>query len=243
MAKPFKSEFDLMAEAYGTISYDKQQLINEDKAGRRVIGYPPQLVSEDFEDFSEGSDSEDVDTEDVDTGTVTVQLELDKDTAKKLHVDLMDVVDTEVEDEVASEEPVEGEEPVEDGENYDDLPPLDTVDDGKETKPIVRGSGSLEDRNLQQHELAMQKAKSGIEDGEGTEDKMDYGPSGEGKPVHPDEAAESAPGMNSRIDGMIDRDALGAAQAALQNILADLHANGEEFEADDVAAFIASTLS
>ncbi len=242
MAKPFKSEFDLMAEAYGTINYDKQQLINEDKAGRRVIGYPPQLVSEDFEDFSEGSDSEDVDTEDVDTedvdtGTVTVQLELDKDTAKKLHVDLMDVVDTEVEDEVASEEPVE------DGENYDDLPPLDTVDDGKETKPIVRGSGSLEDRNLQQHELAMQKAKSGIEDGEGTEDKMDYGPSGEGKPVHPDEAAESAPGMNSRIDGMIDRDALGAAQAALQNILADLHANGEEFEADDVAAFIASTLS
>ena len=238
MAKPFKSEFDLMAEAYGTISYDKQQLINEDKAGRRVIGYPPQLVSEDFEDFSKGSDSEDVDTD-----TVTVQLELDKDTAKKLHVDLMDVVDTEVEDEVASEEPVEGEEPVEDGENYDDLPPLDTVDDGKETKPIVRGSGSLEDRNLQQHELAMQKAKSGIEDGEGTEDKMDYGPSGEGKPVHPDEAAESAPGMNSRIDGMIDRDALGAAQAALQNILADLHANGEEFEADDVAAFIASTLS
>ena len=42
MAKPFKSEFDLMAEAYVTISYDKQQLINEDKAGRRVIGYPPQ---------------------------------------------------------------------------------------------------------------------------------------------------------------------------------------------------------
>ena len=46
MAKPFKSEFDLMAEAYGTISYDKQQLINEDKAGRRVIGYPPQLINE-----------------------------------------------------------------------------------------------------------------------------------------------------------------------------------------------------
>tara|TARA_R110000764_G_scaffold20248_7_gene52131 strand:- start:306 stop:1250 length:945 start_codon:yes stop_codon:yes gene_type:complete len=42
MAKPFKSEFDLMAEAYGTISYNKQQTINEDKAGRRVIGYPPQ---------------------------------------------------------------------------------------------------------------------------------------------------------------------------------------------------------
>ena len=74
-------------------------------------------------------------------------------------------------------------------------------------------------------------------------EKVDYGLSGEGKPVHPDEAAESAPGMNSRIDGMIDRDALGAAQAALQNILADLHANGEEFEADDVAAFIALTLS
>ena len=42
MAKPFKSEFDLMAEAYGTISYKNQRLINEDKAGRRVIGYPPQ---------------------------------------------------------------------------------------------------------------------------------------------------------------------------------------------------------
>jgi len=46
MAKPFKSEFDLMAEAYATVKYDKQQLINEDKAGRRVIGYPPQIVEE-----------------------------------------------------------------------------------------------------------------------------------------------------------------------------------------------------
>ena len=47
MAKPFKSEFDLMAEAYATVKYDKQRLINEDKAGRRVIGYPPQLIKED----------------------------------------------------------------------------------------------------------------------------------------------------------------------------------------------------
>ena len=46
MAKPFKSQFDLMAEAYSTISYKNQRLINEDKAGRRVIGYPPQLVTE-----------------------------------------------------------------------------------------------------------------------------------------------------------------------------------------------------
>ena len=46
MAKPFKSQFDLMAEAYSTISYENQRLINEDKAGRRVIGYPPQLVTE-----------------------------------------------------------------------------------------------------------------------------------------------------------------------------------------------------
>ena len=42
MAKPFKSEYDLMAEAYGNISYNKQQLINEDKAGRRVRGYTQQ---------------------------------------------------------------------------------------------------------------------------------------------------------------------------------------------------------
>ena len=42
MAKPFKSEYDLMAEAYGNISYSKQRLINEDKAGRRVRGYTQQ---------------------------------------------------------------------------------------------------------------------------------------------------------------------------------------------------------
>ena len=35
-----------MAEAYGTISYKNQRLINEDKAGRRVIGYEPQLINE-----------------------------------------------------------------------------------------------------------------------------------------------------------------------------------------------------
>jgi hypothetical protein len=34
MAKPFKSEFDLMAEAYATVNYNKQQLINEDKVDR-----------------------------------------------------------------------------------------------------------------------------------------------------------------------------------------------------------------
>lgn len=53
MAKLFKSEFDLMAEAYGTISYDKQQTINEDRAGRRVIGYPPQharVINESYEE-------------------------------------------------------------------------------------------------------------------------------------------------------------------------------------------------
>jgi hypothetical protein len=47
MSKPFKSQFDLMAEAYGNVNYNKQKLINEDTAGKTVIGYPP---SEDYED-------------------------------------------------------------------------------------------------------------------------------------------------------------------------------------------------
>ena len=46
MSKPFKSQFDLMAEAYGNVNYNKQKLINEDTAGKTVIGYPP---SEDAE--------------------------------------------------------------------------------------------------------------------------------------------------------------------------------------------------
>ena len=54
MSKPFKSQFDLMAEAYGNINYSKQKLINEDTAGKTVIGYPP---SEDAEGHhSSGSD-------------------------------------------------------------------------------------------------------------------------------------------------------------------------------------------
>ncbi len=47
MSKPFKSQFDLMAEAYGNVNYNKQRIINEDTAGKTVIGYPP---SEDYED-------------------------------------------------------------------------------------------------------------------------------------------------------------------------------------------------
>ena len=47
MSKPFKSQFDLMAEAYGNVNYNKQKLINEDTAGKTVIGYPP---SEDYEE-------------------------------------------------------------------------------------------------------------------------------------------------------------------------------------------------
>ena len=47
MSKPFKSQFDLMAEAYGNVNYSKQRIINEDTAGKTVIGYPP---SEDYEE-------------------------------------------------------------------------------------------------------------------------------------------------------------------------------------------------
>ena len=51
MSKPFKSQFDLMAEAYGNINYSKQKLINEDTAGKTVIGYPPSADTE--EDYEE----------------------------------------------------------------------------------------------------------------------------------------------------------------------------------------------
>ena len=49
MAKPFKSEFDRMAETYGTISYKKQAIINEYTSPRSVIGYSPQVINEDAE--------------------------------------------------------------------------------------------------------------------------------------------------------------------------------------------------
>ena len=53
MAKPFKSEFDLIAEAYGTISYKKQAIINEHTSARSVIGYPPQIINEEMADPEE----------------------------------------------------------------------------------------------------------------------------------------------------------------------------------------------
>ena len=46
MSKPFKSQFDLMAEAYGDIKYNKQAIINEYSATRKVRGYEPQVINE-----------------------------------------------------------------------------------------------------------------------------------------------------------------------------------------------------
>jgi len=46
MSKPFKSQFDLMAEAYGNIKYNKQAIINEYSATRKVRGYEPQVIGE-----------------------------------------------------------------------------------------------------------------------------------------------------------------------------------------------------
>ena len=46
MAKPFKSEFDLMAEAYGEVDYKKQSIINEDTAAKTVRGYPAEVSAE-----------------------------------------------------------------------------------------------------------------------------------------------------------------------------------------------------
>ena len=219
MAKPFKSEFDLMAEAYGTVNRDNQNIISEDTAAKSVRGYFPTakraLVLKEanmFGDYEEVSSDEPTDetTDEEGTGTVTVQLELDKDTAVKLHTDLMD----EVEGEVTSEEPVEGEVAdevaAEDGE--DDLPAADH--DAPE--------GGLGSRSMDEAE------------------KVDYGPSGEGKPVHPDEANETE--MHSRLDGMVDQNLLKVAQGAIYNVLKDLHADGEEFELNDVAKFIAASL-
>jgi len=56
MSKPFKSQFDLMAEAYGNVNYNKQKLINEDTAGKTVIGYPPSELNEVHSFHSEGDD-------------------------------------------------------------------------------------------------------------------------------------------------------------------------------------------
>ena len=63
MSKPFKSQFDLMAEAYGNVNYNKQKLINEDTAGKTVIGYPPseKAGEEDYEEPDGDLDSGEVD--------------------------------------------------------------------------------------------------------------------------------------------------------------------------------------
>ena len=46
MAKPFKSQFDLMAEAYGKVNYSKQRIISEHSSARKVRGYEPKLLTE-----------------------------------------------------------------------------------------------------------------------------------------------------------------------------------------------------
>lgn len=46
MAKPFKSQFDLIAEAYGKVNYSKQRVINEHSSARKVRGYEPKLLTE-----------------------------------------------------------------------------------------------------------------------------------------------------------------------------------------------------
>ena len=56
MSKPFKSQFDLMAKAYGNVNYSKQRIINEDTAGKTVIGYPPSELNEVHSFHSEGDD-------------------------------------------------------------------------------------------------------------------------------------------------------------------------------------------
>jgi hypothetical protein len=253
MAKPFKSEFDLMAEAYGTISYDKQQLINEDKAGRRVIGYPPQLVTENSDEDAERAEGAPyIDTDKYGTYYYS-------DAAKTvLHrTDGPAVEETDGfkawyvngkrhrEDGPAIEDPDSLKEWFVNGRLHREDGPAQEDEKTGFKRWFINGKRVNEDGSPHTDYYGDEDAESVQPSDSHEEDdyKVDYGPSGEGKPVHPDEAAESAPGMNSRIDGMIDRDALGAAQAALQNILADLHANGEEFEAADVAAFIASTLS
>jgi|TARA_R110000803_G_scaffold38894_1_gene83979 hypothetical protein len=49
MSKPFKSPFDLLAEAYSKINYNKQAVINDYSATRKVIGYGSQVIGEGHE--------------------------------------------------------------------------------------------------------------------------------------------------------------------------------------------------
>lgn len=334
MAKPFKSEFDLMAEAYGTVNHDNQDIINEDTAAKSVRGYFPTakralVIKEanmfgDYEDVSSDEPTEELTDEPTDDntdgeGTVTVQLELDKDTAVKLHTDLMDEVEGEVtseepvEGDVADEEPVEGEVASEDAESFD-KEPIEMIESHiakanlnismageiaadaaspavnkragelganiqKQINNFMDNFGPEEDaegdafdrleglyntdlmktfintsnelvKDIKNEEpfetedihkfLAHKMSEFKSEDGEAAEAVVDYGPSGEGKPVHPDESNESD--MNSRLDGMVDQNLLRVAQGAIYNVLKDLHADGEEFELNDVANFIATSL-
>lgn len=202
MAKPFKSEFDLMAEAYGTINRSKQAVINEHTSARSVIGYPPQVIEE------SSCSSEHEEGEHVTKSKFTLQ-------------------------------GVGGQH----GQT--------TAGDNKSFNSLeeVCAAAGIDPRECQNAEL-WDTLQDGTKEFQVDEDnvivmhskpKMDYSPSGEGKEVHPDEDAENP--AHVRLDGMVHQELFSQLQKALTAVVADLHADGEEFEVSDVIDYLGSKMA
>jgi len=152
MAKPFKSEFDLMAEAYGTINRSKQAVINEHTSARSVIGYPPQLIKEDIDYGPSGE-------------------------GKQVH-----------------------------------------PDEESDAEKEKREKGALEDDRDHIEDLKKDE-----------KDDTEY--EDEENPVH------------VRLDGMVHQELFSQLQKALTAVVADLHADGEEFEVSDVIDYLGSKMA
>ena len=243
MAKPFKSEFDLMAEAYATVKYDKQQVINEDKAGRRVIGYPPQVIKEDVnnkihQDASNGMEKAELEQA---YGPEAVKAYIRWGHANDVFegepfedaentIWDMDVYTQEQEEPIrvksSSESEVEAEFAAKGLTVTQILYPEPAFSDGSDSPDNEQYPEiSDEDRDADPYRHAGMTATE-AED----RDADPYRHENAENPIH------------ARLDGMIDQDLLVVAQNALQDILDDLHRHGEDFDGAEVGGFVGKFL-
>ena len=163
----YAKDRDLMQEAYGSV---------QGNIPHTQSTAPARLFNEAHCDEETGED------------TVTVELELDKDNAEKLHAALMDEVAPAEDSSCTSNEE---EHAAEDGEHED-------------------------------------------------AEKVDYGPSGEGTPVHPDEANETA--MHERLEGLYNTDLMKTFINTYHELAKDIK-NEEPFETEDILKFLTKKMN
>lgn len=236
MAKPFKSEFDLMAEAYGTINRSKQAVINEHTSARSVIGYPPQIVEEG-------------DKPKMDYGPSGEGKEVHPDEAAETGNGWSDIKSVELGGKVYK---IGEDDPNDDGtiieiekyrNGYFITAGVYTDPEGEGSYHDDRGNpkegygyaltldgqpmdeADLWDRDTD-HDLSTPDSKMQLDD--------------RGNKVHPDEDAENP--AHARLDGMVDMELFSQLQKTLAAVVADLHSNDEMFEVGDVLDYLGSTM-